>query len=90
MCQPRWPILTHLYRWHLRWVLPLQARLLYHSNQPFRYLKDSILEFPPPAEFLARLAQHGFVEVTFVPLSAGIAGIFSGLKGPHPGTARVG
>jgi demethylmenaquinone methyltransferase/2-methoxy-6-polyprenyl-1,4-benzoquinol methylase len=89
MCQPRWPILTHLYRWHLRWVLPLQARLLYHSNQPFRYLKDSILEFPPPAEFLQQLAQHGFVEVTFVPLSAGIAGIFSGLKGTHPGAARV-
>lgn len=89
MCQPRWPILAYLYRWHLRWVLPTQARLLYHSGQPFRYLKDSILEFPPPAEFLKRLTQHGFVEVRFVPLSAGIAGIFTGLKGAHPGLAHA-
>jgi demethylmenaquinone methyltransferase / 2-methoxy-6-polyprenyl-1,4-benzoquinol methylase len=81
ICRPQSVVLTRLYRWHLQWVLPLQARLLYHSGQPFQYLKDSIMEFPPPQEFCARLAVQGFTAVVFTPLSAGIAGIFTGLKG---------
>jgi demethylmenaquinone methyltransferase/2-methoxy-6-polyprenyl-1,4-benzoquinol methylase len=81
ICRPRSALLAQLYRWHLQWVLPLQARMLYHSGQPFQYLKDSIMEFPAPSEFCARLSAHGFTAVTFKPLSAGIAGIFTGLKG---------
>ena len=81
ICRPRSALLAQLYRWHLQWVLPLQARMLYHSGQPFQYLKDSIMEFPAPSEFCARLNAHGFTAVTFKPLSAGIAGIFTGLKG---------
>ncbi|MBI3326395.1 MAG: ubiquinone/menaquinone biosynthesis methyltransferase [Nitrospinae bacterium] len=83
MCRPESPFLERLYGWHLRWVLPAQARLLYRSGQPFQYLKDSIGEFPPPDEFRRQLAWHGFTEVTFMPLSAGIAGIFTGVKGPR-------
>lgn len=82
MCRPQWPILATLYRWHLRWVLPTQARLLYGNTQPFQYLKDSILEFPPSGEFLGWLVRHGFAQVSFMPLSAGIAGIFTGIKEP--------
>jgi demethylmenaquinone methyltransferase / 2-methoxy-6-polyprenyl-1,4-benzoquinol methylase len=82
ICRPQSACLARLYRWHLRWVLPIQARLLYHSGQPFQYLKDSIMEFPPPQEFCARIAARGFTVVTFKALSAGIAGIFTGLKGP--------
>ena len=81
ICRPQSALLAHLYRWHLRWVLPLQARLLYHSGQPFQYLKDSIMEFPPPQEFCMQLTAQGFTGVTFTPLSAGLAGIFTGLKG---------
>jgi demethylmenaquinone methyltransferase / 2-methoxy-6-polyprenyl-1,4-benzoquinol methylase len=80
ICRPQSAVLARLYRWHLEWVLPIQARLLYHSGQPFQYLKDSIMEFPPPPEFCARLASHGFTAVTFKPLSAGIVGIFTGVK----------
>jgi demethylmenaquinone methyltransferase/2-methoxy-6-polyprenyl-1,4-benzoquinol methylase len=83
ICRPQSPVLGRLYRWHLQWVLPIQARLLYHSGQPFQYLKDSIMEFPPPQEFCTRLAGHGFTAVAFTPLSSGIAGIFTGLKGPR-------
>jgi demethylmenaquinone methyltransferase/2-methoxy-6-polyprenyl-1,4-benzoquinol methylase len=83
ICRPQSPWLVRLYRWHLRWVLPLQARILYHSSQPFQYLKDSILEFPQPQVFCTRLADQGFTAVTFKALSAGIAGIFTGLKGPR-------
>jgi demethylmenaquinone methyltransferase/2-methoxy-6-polyprenyl-1,4-benzoquinol methylase len=83
ICRPQSALLARLYRWHLQWVLPLQARLLYQSGQPFRYLKDSIMEFPTAQEFCARLASHGFIAVSFKPLSAGIAGIFTGLKGPR-------
>jgi demethylmenaquinone methyltransferase/2-methoxy-6-polyprenyl-1,4-benzoquinol methylase len=83
ICRPQSAVLTRLYRWHLQWVLPIQARLLYQSGQPFQYLKDSIMEFPPPQEFCARLAVQGFTAVVFTPLSAGIAGIFTGLKGPR-------
>jgi demethylmenaquinone methyltransferase / 2-methoxy-6-polyprenyl-1,4-benzoquinol methylase len=83
ICRPQSALLARLYRWHLRWVLPLQARLLYRSGQPFQYLKDSIIEFPPADLFLAWLTAQGFAEARFMPLSAGIAGIFTGLKGPR-------
>jgi demethylmenaquinone methyltransferase/2-methoxy-6-polyprenyl-1,4-benzoquinol methylase len=86
ICRPRSAVLARLYRWHLQWVLPLQARLLYHSGQPFRYLRDSIMEFPPPEEFCARLTAMGFTAVAFTPLSAGIAGIFTGVKGLREAT----
>jgi ubiquinone/menaquinone biosynthesis methyltransferase len=82
ICRPQSVLLARLYRWHLQWILPLQARLLYHSGQPFQYLKDSIMEFPPPQAFCAQLTARGFTAVAFKPLSAGIAGIFTGLKGP--------
>jgi demethylmenaquinone methyltransferase / 2-methoxy-6-polyprenyl-1,4-benzoquinol methylase len=81
ICRPQSAVLAQLYRWHLQWVLPLEARLLYRSGQPFQYLKDSIMEFPPPQEFCAQLSAQGFTAVAFKPLSAGIAGIFTGLKG---------
>ena len=83
ICRPQSALLARLYRWHLHWVLPLQARLLYRRGQPFRYLEDSIAEFPPPTEFLTRLARQGFTNAAFTPLSGGIAGIFTGLKGPR-------
>ena len=81
ICRPQSALLARLYRWHLQWILPLQARLLYHSGQPFQYLRDSIMEFPPPQDFCAQLTTQGFISVAFKPLSAGIAGIFTGLKG---------
>jgi ubiquinone/menaquinone biosynthesis methyltransferase len=83
ICRPQSAVLTRLYRWHLQWVLPLQARLLYHRGQPFQYLKDSIMEFPSPQDFCARMTAQGFTASAFTPLSAGIAGIFTGLKGPR-------
>ena len=83
ICRPQSVLLARLYRWHLQWILPLQARLLYHSGQPFQYLKDSIMEFPPPQAFCAQLTAQGFASVAFKPLSAGIAGIFTGLRGPR-------
>jgi demethylmenaquinone methyltransferase/2-methoxy-6-polyprenyl-1,4-benzoquinol methylase len=83
ICRPQSAVLTRLYRWHLQWVLPMQARLLYHSGQPFQYLKDSIMEFPPPQEFCERMTAQGFTASAFMPLSAGIAVIFTGLKGPR-------
>jgi demethylmenaquinone methyltransferase/2-methoxy-6-polyprenyl-1,4-benzoquinol methylase len=82
ICRPPSALLGQLYRWHLQCILPLQARLLYRSRQPFQYLKDSIIEFPPPDTFLAWMAAQRFAEVTFRPLSAGIAGIFTGVKAP--------
>lgn len=86
ICRPPSPMLAKLYRWHLQWIIPLQARLLYRSGQPFQYLRESILEFPPPEEFRRRMTAHGFTSVTFTPLSAGIAGIFTGVKGPLTAT----
>jgi demethylmenaquinone methyltransferase / 2-methoxy-6-polyprenyl-1,4-benzoquinol methylase len=80
ICRPPSALLGQLYRWHLRCVLPLQARLLYRSRQPFQYLKDSIIEFPPSDTFLAWMVAQRFAEATFRPLSAGIAGIFTGVK----------
>jgi hypothetical protein len=39
------------------------------------------MEFPSPQAFCERMTAQGFTASAFTPLSAGIAGIFTGLKG---------
>lgn len=58
---------------YLRHVLPRLAAILSPSPAAYRYLGDSILAFPPPAEFGRLLAQAGFGAVSWRALSMGIA-----------------
>jgi demethylmenaquinone methyltransferase/2-methoxy-6-polyprenyl-1,4-benzoquinol methylase len=58
---------------YLRQVMPRIAGLLSPCPAAYRYLGESILAFPKPAEFAAMIERAGFVKVTWRPLSFGVA-----------------
>jgi demethylmenaquinone methyltransferase/2-methoxy-6-polyprenyl-1,4-benzoquinol methylase len=62
-----------------RLMLPA-ARLITGTDGPFRYLAESIRVFDPAEDVAGRLVRAGFVDVTFRPLTFGIAVIYFGRK----------
>ncbi|OGD14357.1 MAG: hypothetical protein A2V76_02055 [Candidatus Aminicenantes bacterium RBG_16_63_14] len=62
-----------------RLMLPA-ARLITGTDGPFRYLAESIRVFDPPEGVAGRMDRAGFVDVTFQPVSLGLAVIYSGRK----------
>lgn len=69
-----------LYAFYSFRVMPPAARLITGTEEPFRYLAESIRVFDPPEALAARLAGAGFVDVGFRPHSFGIAVVYSGRK----------
>ncbi|HEX5473115.1 MAG TPA: bifunctional demethylmenaquinone methyltransferase/2-methoxy-6-polyprenyl-1,4-benzoquinol methylase UbiE [Vicinamibacterales bacterium] len=69
--------LRPLYGWYFREVLPRLGRLVSHHQSAYSYLPASVGAFPPPAEFAALVAHHGFSDVRAVPLSFGIVYLYS-------------
>jgi demethylmenaquinone methyltransferase/2-methoxy-6-polyprenyl-1,4-benzoquinol methylase len=54
-------------------VMPLVGKIMVGSWEAYTYLPESIRRFPGPAELSLRLKALGFTEVTWRPLSNGIA-----------------
>lgn len=72
-----------LYRWYFRHVLPRIGQLLARNQQAaYNYLPQSVAEFPQGAELGRLLEECGLREVTWTPLTFGIATLYSGFK-PH-------
>jgi len=53
--------------------MPRIAGLLSPCPAAYRYLGESILAFPKPAEFAALIERAGFASVSWRPLSFGVA-----------------
>ncbi len=64
-----------LYRFYLGSILPLIGRALGGKNAYF-YLRDTIREFPAPAEFCKELETTGFALKTANPLSGGTVWLY--------------
>ncbi|MFP3868224.1 MAG: ubiquinone/menaquinone biosynthesis methyltransferase [Desulfobacteraceae bacterium] len=69
-----------LYRFYLHNILPLLARLLSPLGFAYRYLVESIGNFPSAPEFGQQLQQAGFEGVQSQPLTRGVAYLFYGRK----------
>lgn len=61
-------------------AIPVMGALVTGSAAPYRYLVDSIRQFPPPAHFSAMIAKAGFDRIKHRSLSGGIAVIHSAWK----------
>lgn len=61
-------------------VLPRVARIFTRNPAAYLYLVDSILHFPPPAEFLALMQEAGFAELEHFALTMGITSLYVGRK----------
>jgi len=73
-------LLGQVYGIYFRHVLPRIGRLISGMRGPYSYLPASVQRFPQPPEMLRRMQECGFREVSWIPYSFGIAGLYRGKK----------
>jgi demethylmenaquinone methyltransferase/2-methoxy-6-polyprenyl-1,4-benzoquinol methylase len=79
--QPRGRFFSRLYRFYFRKVLPLVGQAVSRSrDNAYRYLPASVVDFPDGAALAERLRRHGLVDVSWRPLTFGIATLYVGTK----------
>jgi demethylmenaquinone methyltransferase/2-methoxy-6-polyprenyl-1,4-benzoquinol methylase len=74
------PVLDRIYDAYSFHVIPPMGGLVTGDPEPYRYLVESIRQFPKPALFEAMIREAGFARVSHRPLTGGIANIHSGWK----------
>ena len=74
--QPRIPGVRTMYNWYFRYLLPLVGRTVSKHQSAYSYLPASVGTFPPPPEFTAAIAAHGFRDVKAVSLTFGIVYLY--------------
>ena len=74
----RWLRFLHLF--YLRYVVPFIGFLLTGHARAYRYLNQTIEDFPFGQEFCSMMLESGFQKVTIHPLTFGIATIYEGDK----------
>jgi demethylmenaquinone methyltransferase/2-methoxy-6-polyprenyl-1,4-benzoquinol methylase len=76
---PRSALFRWGYHFYFKHILPVIGGLFSKYNA-YKYLPDSVLEFPSSEEFCATLTDIGFRHVRCQPLTFGIASIYAGTK----------
>jgi demethylmenaquinone methyltransferase/2-methoxy-6-polyprenyl-1,4-benzoquinol methylase len=67
-----------LYSIYLNGLLPLLGRVVSGDPRAYRYLAESIMEFPSPGEFSGIMRGAGLLDVEAVPLTLGVAHLHTG------------
>ena len=75
--EPRVPGLRTLYLWYFKFLLPWIGRAVSGHGAAYSYLPASVRSFPPPRTFVALLEQAGFCDVRAIPLTFGIAYLYT-------------
>ena len=73
-------IFGRLYKFYLRRVLPLVARLVARNPEAYSYLGESIEAWPNQTEFAEQISNAGYENVGFKNLSLGIVAVHYGEK----------
>jgi len=77
---PKTPVVKQFYYLYSRIGLPLFGKFISRHNAAYRYLPDSIAQFPDQQEFLSMIRQAGFREANSYALTFGAATIYVGRK----------
>jgi demethylmenaquinone methyltransferase/2-methoxy-6-polyprenyl-1,4-benzoquinol methylase len=78
--KPRLPGVRSLYRWYMERVAPGMGGLFTRNPAAYRYLNDSVRNFPEGHAFLEVLRTVGFCETSCERLSLGICSVYSASK----------
>jgi demethylmenaquinone methyltransferase/2-methoxy-6-polyprenyl-1,4-benzoquinol methylase len=76
---PRSRLFRQLYYFYFRRLLPIVGGLFSRYNA-YKYLPDSVLEFPSHEEFSKMISEAGFRNIHIHELTFGIASIYAGEK----------
>jgi demethylmenaquinone methyltransferase/2-methoxy-6-polyprenyl-1,4-benzoquinol methylase len=74
------PGLDALYELYSFRVIPEVGKLVAGDAEPYRYLVESIRNFPSPEAFAGMMRQAGFARVSFTPMTGGIVALHSGWR----------
>jgi demethylmenaquinone methyltransferase/2-methoxy-6-polyprenyl-1,4-benzoquinol methylase len=74
------PALAKVYESYSFTVIPKIGRLVTGDGEPYRYLVESIRQFPAAEDFAAMIERAGFQRVSFTRLTGGVVAIHSGWK----------
>jgi demethylmenaquinone methyltransferase / 2-methoxy-6-polyprenyl-1,4-benzoquinol methylase len=78
--KPRTFPVKQLYNLYSYYVLPFFGKLISRDNSAYRYLPESVEEFPDGMNFLSRMRKTGFNESKEYRQTFGVATIYLGLK----------
>lgn len=79
--QPMNSVFGALYRWYFNTVLPRVGQLIARNrHEAYRYLPNSVAEFPCGKALADIMEQCGLTNVRFTPLTFGIATLYVGTK----------
>lgn len=75
----RFPVMQ-FYNFYFKRILPSVGKLISRSDHAYNYLPDSVGHFPSGEAFSAFLREAGFKKTKTMPLTFGIASIYTGQK----------
>ena len=75
-----WPGFSELYDAWAKNVIPRIGKAVAHDEESYRYLVESIRQFPRPEAFRQMVAEAGFVRAAAEPMLGGLVTIHSGWK----------
>ena len=74
------PVLDRIYDAYSFSAIPALGKIVAGDGAPYRYLVESIRQFPTPERFADMIGRAGFARVEFTRLSGGVVAIHSGWK----------
>jgi demethylmenaquinone methyltransferase / 2-methoxy-6-polyprenyl-1,4-benzoquinol methylase len=77
LSEPGDGVLGRVARFHVHTVVPRVGALL-SGEREYRYLQQSIAEFPPATEFAAMMGDAGLEPVRVIPLTLGVCHLYVG------------
>jgi demethylmenaquinone methyltransferase / 2-methoxy-6-polyprenyl-1,4-benzoquinol methylase len=77
---PQGTLWAHPYRFYLKWIMPWIAAVFTRNPAAYRYLGDSIMNFPRPAEFGQLMRGAGLEKIEQHPLTLGTTYLHLGEK----------
>jgi demethylmenaquinone methyltransferase/2-methoxy-6-polyprenyl-1,4-benzoquinol methylase len=77
---PRNALVCLFYSFYANFILPLLGRVISRHNSAYRYLPDSISQFPDVHDFIPLMREAGFDDVRVYSLTFGSATIYTGRK----------
>ena len=78
---PTSPIVRPLYKFYTRYIIPFVGRLVSKDVRAYSYLPESIAAVPQGNDMLALMANAGFGQCKYRPLTFGTCTIYTAIKG---------
>ena len=77
---PKFKIFRLIYILYFNYLLPFVGKIISGHEFAYQYLPESVSRFPSGDEMVQLIEKAGFKEVKCIPLTFGIASIYTGFK----------